>query len=31
MNNERAECAKRTKSYLCGAQKDTLHALESHI
>ena len=31
VNNERAECAKLTKCYLCGAQKDTLRALESHI
>ena len=30
VNNERAECAKRTKCYLCGAQKDTLQALESY-
>ena len=31
VNNERAERAKLTKCYLCGAQKDTLRALESHI
>ena len=31
VNNERAEHAKMTKCYLCGAQKDTLRALDSHI
>ena len=31
VNNERAERAKLTKCYMCGAQKDTLRALESHI
>ena len=31
VNNERAERAKKTKCYLCGSQKDTLRALESHI
>ena len=31
VNNETAECAKLTKCYMCGAQKDTLGALESHI
>ena len=31
VNNEIAERAKRTKCYLCGSQKGTLRALESHI
>ena len=31
VNNERAEHAKITKCYLCGAQKDTLRALELHM
>ena len=28
VNNERAERAKKTKCYLCGSQKNTLHALK---